>query len=299
LQRQINRQQEIYKRNLEDVENIKAQCRQLENNISSTATLYELTKQISESLNKEEIINRFREFLRQHFQFQDCKVVSSRKDAKELQDEGYILSDLKEDLGFLAIRGLSSEAQPSFSILANQLSLVLKQAKLYTIIQELAITDSLTGVFVRRHILDRLKEELNRSARLNLSLSFIMLDIDRFKDYNDKFGHLVGDVLLKEVSRLTKEHIRQIDLVGRYGGEEFSIVLPDTNKADAGFVAERIRTSIAEYTFKAYDETLNLTVSLGVSSFPEDAKVVGELIEKADSALYRAKQSGRNKVCLF
>ena len=126
-----------------------------------------------------------------------------------------------------------------------------------------------------------------------------MADIDHFKEYNDRYGHLVGDVVLKEAAATIKESVRQIDVVGRYGGEEFAILLPETSPRNAYFAAERIRKAIAAKRIRAYDEELNFTISIGFSAFPRDAKDGLNVIDKADIALYEAKQKGRNAVCAF
>jgi len=126
-----------------------------------------------------------------------------------------------------------------------------------------------------------------------------MIDIDYFKDFNDRYGHIVGDAILRELSRTIQENIRQIDLIGRYGGEEFSIILSQTDKDAAQFVAERIRLAIQDKRIRVYDEELKITVSIGISTYPYDGKGIERLIDKADSALYQAKQAGKNKVCAY
>ncbi|MDP2912837.1 MAG: GGDEF domain-containing protein, partial [Candidatus Omnitrophota bacterium] len=113
---------------------------------------------------------------------------------------------------------------------------------------------------------------------------------------NDTYGHLVGDVILKAMARIMRESVREIDLISRYGGEEFAICLPETGKAGAALVAERIRKKIEENTFRAYDESLKLTVSIGVSACPEDSANPADIIGSADAALYAAKKSGKNIV---
>jgi len=160
----------------------------------------------------------------------------------------------------------------------------------------LAITDSLTGVSSRRYLMERFSEEIERSRKFKYNFSFLMVDIDHFKDYNDRYGHLVGDAILREVSKSIKENIRQIDLVGRYGGEEFSVILTETDKEGARLAAERIRQAIENKHIRIYDEDLRVTISIGVSIFPDDAYEARQLIEKADQALYQAKQAGRNRV---
>ena len=126
-----------------------------------------------------------------------------------------------------------------------------------------------------------------------------MVDIDFFKTYNDKYGHLTGDQILREIAGIIKDNIREIDIIGRYGGEEFCVVLPDTDNGGAGYVAERIRSAVEEATIKAYDTTVKATVSLGIAVYPQDGKEMTELIDKADWALYRAKKQGRNQICAF
>ena len=202
-------------------------------------------------------------------------------------------------LGILAILGVEAEHAESFSILAEQLALELKKISLYEKIQELAITDGLTGIYVRRHFIERLNEEVARSKRHKLKLSLLMIDLDHFKQCNDTYGHLVGDIVLKEISKIMKEYVRQVDLIGRYGGEEFVIALPDTDKNSAVNVADRIRMSVEKHKFRAYDETISMTISIGVATFPETGEDVAMLIDRADQALYKAKEAGRNKVVLW
>ncbi len=185
----------------------------------------------------------------------------------------------------------------NFIILVGQFAIQLQKVILYKKVQEMSITDSLTEISTRRYFLERFNEETRRSMRHKKSLSFLMLDLDNFKECNDKFGHLVGDVVLKEVSAILKSNLREIDIIGRYGGEEFAIVLTGTGRKGAIQVAERIREGIESATFKAYDEVVSSTVSIGISVFPEDGADVGSLIEAADEALYKAKKTGRNRVC--
>src|SRR3990167_8373715 len=184
-------------------------------------------------------------------------------------------------------------------ILGHQFALALRRVHLYQEIERTAITDGLTEVYTRRHVLERFREELRRSTSRNIPMYFLMIDVDFFKKFNDQYGHLTGDQILREVGFLIRENIREIDIAGRYGGEEFSVILPDTDHEGAQFAAERIRRAIEETTIKAYDASVKITVSIGTSTFPDDGRKTDELIDKADWALYRAKKMGRNKVCSF
>jgi len=154
----------------------------------------------------------------------------------------------------------------------------------------LAVRDGLTGLFNRRYFNELITIEVNRLRRSPALLSLLMLDIDNFKNYNDTKGHPAGDDLLKQVAKILKSSVRSIDMVCRYGGEEFIIILPQTDKTAAKIIAERVRVQIELY--------LPTTVSIGISTYPEDASEIEPLIKKADNALYQAKQSGKNKWCV-
>jgi diguanylate cyclase (GGDEF)-like protein len=123
--------------------------------------------------------------------------------------------------------------------------------------------------------------------------------VDHFKEFNDRYGHLVGDALLVETADTIKENLRQIDLLGKYGGEEFCVILTETDLDSAKFAAERIRQAIETKTVSVYDESLKITISIGISAFPDNAEDLNSLIDKADSALYKAKEQGRNRVCVY
>lgn len=202
----------------------------------------------------------------------------------------------KKLVGALIIDNLPRQDFDKFVILAIQFALEIKKVLLYETVEELAITDGLTGLYVRRYFLERLKEEMNRSKRYSFPFAFLMLDIDDFKKCNDTYGHLVGDVVLRDIGQIMRSCVREIDLIARYGGEEFSILLPETDREGARMVADRIRKRVEENVFKAYDETLKITISIGVSMYPDDAHDPRQMIEKADVALYAAKRSGKNVV---
>ncbi|MDA8233872.1 MAG: GGDEF domain-containing protein [Clostridia bacterium] len=162
----------------------------------------------------------------------------------------------------------------------------------------LAITDELTMLYNYRYFQLILEKELKRNKYSCLSL--IMLDIDHFKKYNDRYGHTMGNRILAEIARIMKENVRDADTVVRYGGEEFGVVLPSTETEEAFRVAERIRQAVDNFVFNCPDGTpTKVTVSLGIACFPWDSENKSELISHADLALYKAKQTGRNKVCIY
>ncbi|MGE0268867.1 MAG: diguanylate cyclase [Candidatus Omnitrophota bacterium] len=177
-------------------------------------------------------------------------------------------------------------------------AVAIENAQLYSHVQELAIKDGLTGLYLRRYLLERLSKEISRQLNKDGELAFLMIDIDKFKGYNDKFGHMAGDIVLKTVGALMDEFFNQPgNLVCRYGGEEFAVMLPDCSKKTACELAEQIREMVAQRMVILRREKTNITISIGVACLPYDAKVMDELIHKADQALYEAKETGRNKVC--
>jgi len=173
-------------------------------------------------------------------------------------------------IALMAIEGGGANDFQKFEVLASQLALQVKKIRLYETVKENSIVDGLTNVFVRRHFMERFQEELKRAFRYQFPLSVLMVDVDHFKSYNDKFGHLVGDKTLREVAQVIRENVRRVDVIGRYGGEEFVIVAPEITKIQGQELAERIRSAVAKKRLHIYDEETQITVSIGISSFPED-----------------------------
>jgi len=204
----------------------------------------------------------------------------------------------KRMTAILMIIGMSEKDIPILSILTERFISEVRRIKLYEHVETLAITDGLTGVYVRRHLAERLEGEMDRAKRFGVKLSFLMIDIDDFKHFNDHYGHLVGDVVLRQVAETIQKNIREVDLAGRYGGEEFGVLLVETDEAGAFYVAERIRRAVSEKSFKAYDENLKVSVSIGCSQYTPALNDAGLLVDAADSALYQAKRQGKNRVCV-
>ena len=163
-------------------------------------------------------------------------------------------------------------------------------------LERLAITDVVTLVRNHRFFQDQLKIEVERALRHERKLSLVMIDIDHFKNLKDKWGHPVGDAILRQVAQRLNECVRTLDTVARYGGEEFGIILPDTDLQGASLVAQRICKMMSATPFNGQDfGPIPVTISLGVATLPEHAKTAHDLVRKADDALYIAKRQGRNQ----
>lgn len=272
----------------------------LKNSMEKTIALYDITKDICKTLDEEKVFESFISHIKKYVSLKDCRFLPAVEDLSSYSEYGILpLKIDKELFGYLVYSGIEDAQKEIFNILAQQFILGIKRPVLYHRVEELTITDSLTGILNRRYWMERWIQEIERSNKFKLNFSFLMIDIDHFKSINDQYGHLAGDGVIKEVSKRIKDNTRQIDLIARYGGEEFAVVLIETDKIKAQAAAERIRQSVDEKEIKVYDESLKVSVSIGVSVFPLDGNSKGALIEKADSALYRAKQLGRNRVCVF
>ncbi|MFH1640637.1 MAG: sensor domain-containing diguanylate cyclase [Candidatus Omnitrophota bacterium] len=211
--------------------------------------------------------------------------------------KGIIMAD-----NFITKKAITKDDMRMLIMLANQAGLAIENSQLYESAVIRSHTDSLTNLWNHGYFQYILRTELEKAKATHVPLSLIMADIDDFKIYNDRFGHQAGDKILKELSALLKNQSRKMDFVCRYGGEEFTIILPQTDKKEAFLIAERIRQDIEKAPFTRQESLPNkkLTVSLGLATFPEDASSPRELITSSDKALYRAKhKSSKNTTCCY
>jgi diguanylate cyclase (GGDEF)-like protein len=231
---------------------------------------------------------------------------------EEKRQGSYIGIPLKNESRIIGIMGFSSSVPKAFRIedfdlvrtLSHLISAGLEKAELFKKTLELARVDELTGLLNYRVLIEKLEEELRRKARTGSECSFIMIDIDDFKRINDRYGHLEGSRLIAQMGPLLHAACRtgSTDTCFRYGGEEFSVLLAETSSEEALAVAERVRKSVEEYPFtvKVAHPSEKVTVSLGVTTIDhQSVKTIPQLIHEADTALYRSKATGKNRVTCY
>lgn len=210
----------------------------------------------------------------------------------------------EELLGLLEIRDVALPEHGAEYLnvaipMARLCGLAVSNARLFHEVEILAETDPLTGLFNRRQFFSLAQTEFARARRYGRCLAILMVDVDHFKRVNDVYGHPVGDQVLVEIARCCVRETRSADVRGRYGGEEFVILMPEADKAGAVHVAERLRRGIMELCVVARDETLKITASLGIAILDDATPNLEALLGQSDQALYLAKESGRNRVCVF
>jgi len=242
-------------------------------------------------LTKETILNYKNDPVIQILSSEELAVVPLKAKDKV---NGIILAD-----NFITKKPITKDDIRMLIMLANQAGLAIENSQLYEKTVMRSHTDSLTDLWNHGYFQYLLQAELDKTKITRNPLSLIMLDIDDFKIYNDKLGHQAGDKILKDLALLLKDQSRKMDYVCRYGGEEFTVILPQTDKKEAFLIAERLRSDIEKQTF-VHEEILpnkKLTVSLGLASFPEDGTSPSELLAYSDKALYQAKSKGKNSTC--
>ncbi|MFH1768223.1 MAG: GGDEF domain-containing protein [Candidatus Omnitrophota bacterium] len=266
---------------------------EMEDKINDAFFVYELARDMSPLISQKKLLDVFESKLKEFGGIKSV-IFSNRPREKHLN---YELKTYRPR--YISIGSSSRKTREYLPLFLHQLNLCLERIDLYKKLQELSIHDSLTQIYNRRYFMERFYEEFERAKKFSLPLSFLMVDIDYFKKINDTYGHIVGDVVLREIARILKDSIRTIDFVARMGGEEFAVILTETNKKNTLAVAKRIVKEIASSKLKAFDETLKVTISIGAASYPENTADSDMLIEVADKALYQAKESGRNRVSWF
>ena len=280
--------------NLEEtVDTFRSQLRKIEEAVSETFFIYELAGKLSSLLDREKVITTFEEELNLLPSIDEIVLSPQPK-------KGYLIFRLAtQPPQFLNVKTNYPQVKENLRVIVKMINLCLERISLYEKLHNLSIHDTLTNIYNRRYFSFRFNEEFERAKKYKLTFSLLMIDIDHFKKINDNYGHLVGDVVLRGTVKLIKESIREVDFLARYGGEEFVVILPQTDREGAFLVGERIRKSIASASIKAFDEVLNITVSIGIANYPVNSVYPNLLIEVADKALYKAKQKGRNRVEYF
>jgi len=196
------------------------------------------------------------------------------------------------------INAFSTREISRISHITNHVALVIDKTLIFHQTKQLSITDPLTGIYNRRYFDERFSREITRAIRYNREISLLLIDVDHFKQYNDTLGHFMGDVALKQLANLLEQKLRQADIVARYGGEEFVVLLPEIQRSNAHVVAEKLRAAVEHEKFEGEEKlpNKNVTISIGIATFPDDTTSMDELKQLADEALYAAKKTGRNCV---
>lgn len=254
----------------------------------------------------------FTKFIRENqriIQLKELKAIKLLKETYELLSEDMIdiivpLSFKRQINGILCLKkkekgfgGRYTDEEKKFiEIIAGFASVAIENARLY----EMATIDRKTKLYNHGYFQNKLTEEMERAERYKTELNLIMIDLDHFKNINDTYGHVTGDNVLIKVAGTIRQQVRSFDIAARFGGEEFAIILPETEKVDAVRVAERLRKTIEALSFTASRRHFSVTVSLGVAHFLHSANITEDMfIEQADKALYYAKEHGRNQVAVY
>jgi len=197
------------------------------------------------------------------------------------------------------IGAFSEKDENILAILAGSAAMAYENARLQKQLEDLSTTDELTGVHNYRYFNERFKDEERRARRYDQPLSLIMVDLDSFKVCNDTYGHQAGNLVLRGIARIIKSVVRDTDIVCRYGGEEFIVILPQTLTADALEIGERIRSEVerSDFAEEGITPSLHVTVSVGLSTYPDNGGTAESLVDLVDRALYQAKGQGKNRVC--
>lgn len=251
--------------------------------------------------NYEEFISRYKQEPKEFYFEPEEKDKYSPYRIKHM-DHSLAVLPIKSDKfisGAVIVEGSQQRYMEQLRTITTFLGIEIKKSNLFEKVKRLSVNDGLTGLLVRRYFQKRIEETFAAPSEKETILSLLIVDVDKFKNVNDKFGHQAGDLVLKETARMLEKNAREIDLVCRFGGDEFSIGLPNTTKDEALQIAERLRVSIQNHRIPFESTTLHATVSIGVASYPEDGQDFKTLYSYADLALYAAKNTGSNRVLSF
>ncbi len=232
---------------------------------------------------------------------QDERFIGKVKNAR-----AEIAIPLKAPMGIVGVLNVEKDGYASLdeydmkvlSIIGSHLGVAIDNAIRYTDTEKIAMTDAMTGIYNYRFFITHLEKEINKANRKGYSISLLMIDADNFKWYNDTYGHLVGDKVIQQLVELLEDSVRKGDMVTRYGGDEFVVILPGASKDQSLQIARRIKKQVEDYTFVEGAEK-PLTVSIGVATYPEDAEDLFTLLDNVDKALYKAKHEGKNTITVF
>jgi diguanylate cyclase (GGDEF)-like protein len=246
-------------------------------------------------------ISDFQRFLGKYYRFAPDEAVS------EAVRSLIIIPMINDKERVSAVMSVESDQPDQFAgemetilfTLVSNAAVALNRARLYHQMELLAITDGLTQLINHKHFQVMLEKEIERAKRYKRPLSLLIMDIDHFKNFNDTYGHPVGDLVLKQIAQSIREKLRVNDSAARYGGEEFAVIIPENDERGALMTAERIRQTIEQKIIMSGNDQLRVTISIGCASFPNHAATQSELIERADKALYYSKRTGRNRSSVY
>ena len=225
----------------------------------------------------------------------NAKLTGAQDDYQSLMVELSTTNTVYGFAGLFRSTPFQAPEEATFSKFCSHVSVTLEKIRLFQEIKTLSIHDGLTGIYNHTYIINKLNEEIERAKRYHSDLSVMLFDLDNFKDVNDTYGHLAGDFVLQKVAELFTKRLRTIDIVGRYGGEEFLVILPETDLERAYVVGERLRTGVEQEPFIYEDHQIKLTVSGGIGLY-QQGHIANDLIKIADNNLYKAKREGKNRL---
>ncbi len=304
-----------------EVDDLRLQQNILSNKLTKMRDLFTIVEEINNNIELEKIVKEFYRVLQTHTQNKIKYISLVKFDKKDIVDsielpvskgdirmyyeqkykDNVVIATVYTDryrydiiIEFATV--LDKDVLSDISFFINETKSGFIRAILFKEVEELSRFDGLTGLYLRRYFYQRLNEEFLKSVRYNTEVSLIMIDLDFFKKVNDTYGHLAGDFVLKKIAEIILKIVANKGLSCRWGGEEFLILLPYTDKINATKIAEELRVTVENFDFIYEMTNIKLTISCGISSYPEDSREYNELIDLADKRLYKAKQSGRNKV---